>query len=175
LWTVPTETATQPPPVGPPAPRRSNPGFDLLADELLAAMGAIRRTGRRRAGRPEELSGLTGSQLELVRLLRRRPGLSVSQVADELHLAPNTVSTLVRQLVDLGYVVRRCQTADRRVARLDLAEDLGRKVVAFRDRRMALIVDAMHELPVADQRRLRSTVGVLLKLQRAMERGGTRD
>ena len=169
------QTATQPPPVGPPAPRRTNAGFDLLADELLAAMGAIRRTGRRRAGRPAELFGLTGSQLELVRLLRRRPGISVSQVADELHLAPNTVSTLVRQLVDLGYVVRRCQTTDRRVARLDLAEDLGRKVVAFRDRRMALVVEAMHELPVADQRRLRGTVGVLLKLQRAMERGGTRD
>jgi DNA-binding MarR family transcriptional regulator len=172
---VPAETATELHPVGPPAPRRSNHGFDLLADELLAAMGAIRRTGRRRAGRPEELSALTGSQLELVRLLRRRPGISVNQVAEELHLAPNTVSTLVRQLVDLGYVVRRSQEADRRVARLDLAEDLGRKVGAFRDRRMALIVDAMHELPVADQRRLRSTVGVLLKLQRAMERGGTGD
>jgi DNA-binding MarR family transcriptional regulator len=161
--------------LGPPGPRRSNPGFDLLADELLAAMGAIRRTGRRRAGRPEELSSLTGSQLELVRLLRRRPGISVNQVAEELHLAPNTVSTLVRQLVDLGSVVRRTQAADRRVARLDLAEDLGRKVGAFRDRRMALIVEAMHELPVADQRRLRGTVGVLLKLQRAMERGGTDD
>ena len=70
-------------------------------------MGAIRRSGRRHAGRPEELSQLTGSQLELVRLLRRRPGISVNQVADELNLAPNTVSTLVRQLVDAGFVVRR--------------------------------------------------------------------
>jgi DNA-binding CsgD family transcriptional regulator len=66
--------------------------------------------------RPEELSQLTGSQLELVRLLRHRPGLSVSQVADELNLAPNTVSTLVRQLVDAGLVVRGCQQAERRVA-----------------------------------------------------------
>jgi DNA-binding MarR family transcriptional regulator len=172
---TPIGTGTRSPSADVPAPGRHHPGFDLLADELLAAMGAIRRTGRRRAGRPQELSGLTGSQLELVRLLRRRPGISVNQVADELHLAPNTVSTLVRQLVDLGFVVRRSQDADRRVARLDLAEDLGRKVGAFRDRRMALIVEAMHELPVADQRRLRSTVGVLLKLQRAMERGGTDD
>jgi DNA-binding MarR family transcriptional regulator len=154
------------------APRRVNHGFDLLADELLGAMGSIRRTGRRHAGRPEELSQLTGSQLELVRLLRRRPGISVNQVAEELNLAPNTVSTLVRQLVDAGFVVRRCQEADRRVARLDLADDLGRKMGAFRDRRMGLLVDAMHALPVHDQRRLRSTVGVLLKLQREMERGG---
>jgi DNA-binding MarR family transcriptional regulator len=154
------------------APGRANHGFDLLADELLAAMGAIRRSGRRQAGRPEELSQLTGSQLELVRLLRRRPGISVNQVAEELTLAPNTVSTLVRQLVDAGFVVRRCQEADRRVARLDLAEDLGRKMGAFRDRRMGLLVEAMRALPVHDQRRLRSTVGVLLKLQWEIERGG---
>ena len=113
--------------LGPMTPGRANHGFDLLADELLAAMGARRRSGRRRAGRPEELSQLTGSQLELVRLLRRRPGISVNEVAHELNLAPNTVSTLVRQLVDAGFVVRRCQEADRRVARLDLAEDLGRR------------------------------------------------
>jgi DNA-binding MarR family transcriptional regulator len=158
-----------------PGTRHHNGGFDLLADELLAAMGAIRRSGRRQAGRPEELSLLTGSQLELVRLLRRRPGISVNQVADELHLAPNTVSTLVRHLVDLGYVVRHCQTADRRVARLELADDFGQKMGSFRDRRMAVLVEAMHELPVADQRRLRTTVGVLLKLQRAMERGEEND
>ena len=154
------------------SPRRANHGFDVLADELLGAMGAIRRSGRRHAGRPEELSQLTGSQLELVRLLRHRPGLSVNQVADELNLAPNTVSTLVRQLVDAGFVVRRCQEADRRVARLDLAEDLGRKMGAFRDRRMGLLVEAMRALPVHDQRRLRSAVGVLLKLQWEIEWGG---
>jgi DNA-binding CsgD family transcriptional regulator len=151
--------------------RRVNHGFDLLADELLGAMEAIRRSGRRHAGRPQELSQLTGSQLELVRLLRRRPGLSVSEVADELNVAPNTVSTLVRQLVDAGFVVRGCQAADRRVARLDLADDLGRKMGVFLDRRMGLLVEAMHALPVHDQRRLRSTVGVLLKLQREIERG----
>jgi DNA-binding MarR family transcriptional regulator len=152
------------------APRRANLGFDLLADELLAAMGAIRRSGRHHARRPEELSQLTGSQLELVRLLRRRAGISVREVAEELNLAPNTVSTLVRQLVDAGFVVRRCQETDRRVARLDLAEDLDRKMGAFLDRRMGVLVEAMHALPVHDQRRLRSTVGVLLKLQWEIER-----
>ena len=105
--------------------------------------------------------------------MRRRPGISVREVAEELNLAPNTVSTLVRQLVDAGFVVRRCRESDRRVARLDLAEDLDRKMGAFLDRRMGVLVEAMHALPVHDQRRLRSTVGVLLKLQWEIERGGT--
>ena len=169
---MPSRAVTGAAPTGRTSPRRVNHGFDLLADELLGAIGAIRRSGRRHAGRPEELSQLTGSQLEVVRLLRHRPGLSVNQVADELNLAPNSVSTLVRQLVDAGLVVRGCQEADRRVARLDLADDLGRRMGASRDRRMGLLVEAMHGLPVHDQRRLRSTVGVLLKLQREMERAG---
>src|SRR5580704_4188487 len=122
---MPSHAITGAVPAGRASPRPGNHGFDLLADELLGAMGAIRRSGRRHAGRPEELSQLTGSQLELVRLLRHHPGLSVNQVAEELNLAPNTVSTLVRQLVDAGLVVRGCQEADRRVARLDLVDDLG--------------------------------------------------
>jgi len=44
-------------------PRRVNQGFDLLADQLLGTMGAIRRSGRRHAGRPEELLQLTGPSL----------------------------------------------------------------------------------------------------------------
>jgi DNA-binding MarR family transcriptional regulator len=156
---------------GTPQQRGRSLGLELLADEVLSSMGAIRRSGRRRAVRPEELSQLTGSQLELVRLVRRRPGISVSEAAAELNLAPNTVSTLVRQLVDLGHVVRRCQPLDRRVAQLDLAEALGQRMETFRDRRQAVLVEAMKGLSVADQRRLRSTAGVLMKLQRAMERG----
>ena len=52
--------------------------FSGLADELLATMASIRRSGRLLARRPVELSTLTGAQLELVRLVRRRPGVSVA-------------------------------------------------------------------------------------------------
>ncbi|HEY1635005.1 MAG TPA: winged helix-turn-helix transcriptional regulator, partial [Acidimicrobiales bacterium] len=69
-----------------------------MADELLTNIASIRRAGRRQAGRPVELSSLTGAQLELLRLVRRRPGVSIADAAQELRLAPNTVSTLVRQL-----------------------------------------------------------------------------
>jgi DNA-binding CsgD family transcriptional regulator len=58
---------------------------------LVAQTARIRRAGRRYSGRPVELSLLTGAQLELVRLVRRRPGLSVADAAQELGLAANTV------------------------------------------------------------------------------------
>ena len=56
-----------------PSPTAIRPAatrLPALADDLLAAMGAIRRSGRSVATRPVELSALTGAQLDLVRLVR---------------------------------------------------------------------------------------------------------
>jgi DNA-binding MarR family transcriptional regulator len=131
-------------------------GADLLgaADELLVAMAAIRRAGRQRGGRPRELAALTSAQLELVRLLRRQPGLCVAEAAQELHLAPNTVSTLVRELAAEGVVERRVDEADRRVARLDLVPEMRRKLERWRDERVLTLASAIDQLPRSDRRAL---------------------
>jgi DNA-binding MarR family transcriptional regulator len=134
------------------------------ADHLLIVMASLRRSGRLLARRPVELSNLTGSQVELVRLVHRRPGVSVAQAAEELRLAPNTVSTLVRQLTDQHLLIRRVDPLDRRVARLDLSAAMQRKVGAFRDRRVATLVTAMQGLPAHDQARLRDSLLVLDQL-----------
>jgi DNA-binding MarR family transcriptional regulator len=136
----------------------------IHADELLAVMASIRRSGRLLAKRPVELSTLTGSQLDLVRLVLRRPGVSVTQAAEELRLAPNTVSTLVRQLTDEHLLTRRIDQQDRRVARLDLAPAMRRKVGAFRDRRVAMLVSAIVQMSASDRRRLADSVAVLEQL-----------
>jgi DNA-binding MarR family transcriptional regulator len=146
-----------------------------LADELLSSMASIRRSGRRRAGRPHELSALTQSQLDLVRLVRRLPNVSVTRAAEELHLAPNSVSTLVRQLTDAGMLIRTADDADRRVARLELSEDMRRKVGAFRDRRVALLVEAMQQLTPVEQRQLRGAVGIVQRLGRELQQQDTVD
>jgi DNA-binding MarR family transcriptional regulator len=127
-------------------------------------MASLRRTGGMLARRPVELSSLTGSQIDLVRVILRRPGVSVNQAADELRLAPNTVSTLVRQLSEQQLVVRRADPMDRRVARLDLTPAMRRKVAAFRDRRVGTLVGAMRRLSVRDQRRIGDTVELLDRL-----------
>jgi len=153
------ESSNAPKPTG----RESDP-FAALADELLSAMAALRRSARLLARRPVELSALTGSQLDLVRLVRRRPGLSVTQAAEELRLAPNSVSTLVRQLSDAGLLVRTCDERDRRVARLELSAEMGEKVGAFRDRRIAMLSDGIARLSSRERRRLDETVLALQQL-----------
>ena len=161
-----------------PSPTAIRPAatrLPALADDLLAAVGAIRRSGRSVATRPVELSALTGAQLDLVRLVRRRPGVSVTRAADELGLAGNTVSTLVRQLTDAGMLIRRADDSDRRVARLELTDEMERTVGALRDRRVAVLSAGITALSPADQARLADAVDVLRTLAETLSEGAGAD
>ncbi|MER6984284.1 MarR family winged helix-turn-helix transcriptional regulator, partial [Streptomyces carpinensis] len=73
-----------------------------LADALVGVQRLIRR--RLRAGMTE--ARLRGAEVELLRLVEACPGIGVSEAAKELHLAGNSVSTLVNQLVRDGQLVR---------------------------------------------------------------------
>jgi DNA-binding MarR family transcriptional regulator len=140
-----------------------------VAEELFDAIGLLRRRARRVAGRPWPLETLSNAQVELVRLVRRRPGVSVAEAADELGLAANTVSTLVRQLTEAGLVRRTADADDRRVARLRLTAPAQRRVEQWRDRRAGLVAEAMAALSAADRRTLERAVPVIAKLAGAIQ------
>jgi DNA-binding MarR family transcriptional regulator len=141
----------------------------VVAERLLDAMSSVRRVLRQRGRRPAELSKLTGAELELVRLLDRQPGLSVAQAAEELRVAPNTVSTLVSRLTASGTVRRQADGADRRVARLDLDPDVRRTIGAWRDRRASSLGDALAQLASEDRSRLEDFLPVLEQLAGMVE------
>ena len=147
--------------------------MSVSPDELLEALSAVRRAVRRQAARPVELSVLTGAQLELVRLLRREPGVSIADAAARLRVAPNTVSTLVGQLADSGVLERRIDEADRRVVRLTLTPGVRRRVAAWRDRRADALGEAMARLPAADRERLAGAVPALIRLADELQVEGT--
>lgn len=135
-----------------------------LADELLAAIGTLRRQVRRTAGRPWPASTLTGAQLELLRVVRTRPRVSVAEAADTLGVAANTVSTLVGQLCADGLLRREPDEADRRVARLTLTPSARRRVQTWRDRRSGLVAGAVGELPPTDAEALVAALPALHQL-----------
>jgi DNA-binding MarR family transcriptional regulator len=93
---------------------------EALAADLAAAWGGVRRRLRRGARAAVGGEPLTGSQIELLRLVEGRSGIGVRDAAATLHLAPNTVSTLVRSLCDEGLLRRRADARDGRAARLEL-------------------------------------------------------
>jgi len=67
---------------------------------------------------PDPRHVLPASELEIMRLLVRRPGLSVNETAAELRLAPANVSTALRALEARGLLERRRDPVDGRVVRL---------------------------------------------------------
>ncbi|HWD80262.1 MAG TPA: MarR family transcriptional regulator [Kribbella sp.] len=137
---------------------------EALTEDLLAAIGLVRRHLRRSVGRPFPEGSLTDSQSELIRTVRRNPGISVAEAAAELGLVANTVSTLVGQLTERGLLQRTPDQTDRRVARLTLTDPAREQVEAWRDRRTALVTRALDDLSPADRDALQAALPVLAVL-----------
>jgi DNA-binding MarR family transcriptional regulator len=142
----------------------------LVAD-LFEAVGLLRRQVRSGTGRPLPFAALSGSQLEVIRLVRRRPGISVAETAADLGLAPNTISTLVRHLSDSGLLTRDSDPMDRRVARLTLTPDARAHVEAWRERRSALAVEALQHLDRDDREVLATALPVIIRLAQELRPG----
>lgn len=140
-----------------------------LAEGLLDQVSALRRATRACDGRPPVFSTLSPSQLELLRLVRRSPGISVTEAARLLAVAPNTVSTLVRALSLRRVLVRAVDAADRRVARLDLTPEMRRSATAWRDRRAALVAGAIARLDPAQRAPLGAALPALAAVAQGLE------
>lgn len=117
-----------------------------VAGDLFGVVGRFRRQLRRSAGRGFDSARLSESQTELLWLVGRRPGISVSAAAAELGLVPNTASTLVTKLVSAGLLVRTAGDSDRRVCQLRLAEPAQQVIDASRATRRALLSEVIDEL-----------------------------
>jgi DNA-binding MarR family transcriptional regulator len=139
------------------------------AAELFAAMSVIRRAARRTARQAWTQQPLPPTQSELLRLAVARPGITVADAAQELRLAPNTVSTLVGRLTEAGLLVRERGAADGRTALLTATEKARLRLAEFRDLRADLAGRALAQLPEQDQKALAAAVPALLRLAGRME------
>jgi DNA-binding MarR family transcriptional regulator len=73
-----------------------------------------------------ELEALPPSEVEVMRLLVRRPRLSVREVAEELNMQQSNASTTVRSLVTRGLLERQADANDGRVTRLIPTDEASR-------------------------------------------------
>jgi DNA-binding MarR family transcriptional regulator len=135
-----------------------------LADDLYDVVGPLRRRSRRLVGAPLPHLALSGAQLELLRVVRRNPGITVAESARVLGVAPNTVSTLVGQLLALDVLVRERDTNDRRVARLDLSPSARDGLEQWRDRRASATAVALSELTLDERTRLADALPTIAKI-----------
>jgi DNA-binding MarR family transcriptional regulator len=110
------------------------------------------------------------TELEIMKLLVRRPGLSVTEVARDLGLQPSNVSTAVRTLTERGMVERRTHEKDARIGRLHptkraISNRRAREQAWGRE--LARVVD---RLPAASAEQLRNAVPALRELTVALAR-----
>lgn len=140
-----------------------------LAGDVFRIVGRFRRQLRRTAGRDLDTDGLTQSQVELLRLVSRHPGISVREAAMELALVPNTASTLVSKSVAGGLLVRTVDPDDRRVGRLQLTESAQRITDESRAARRATLAAVLDQLEPDDRDDLARGLAVLARMTRIMQ------
>ena len=122
-----------------------------LGTELYRSLAGFRREVRRavRSEFPAQL--LTPSQVEVLGCVRRQPGIGVRDAAAALRLAPNTVSTIVGQLVEIGFLRREPDPEDARAVCLRLTAAGHRRVHAWRDRSTQTVDRALESLDAEER------------------------
>lgn len=138
------------------------------ADELMGLVQGLRRVVRRRLRAELPVPPLRGAQLELLQLVEEEPGMGVAAAARSLHLAGNTVSTLVNQLVAAGMVQRATDPADRRAAHLSLTDAARERLARWRSARRVLVGDALARLSATDVAALEAALPALKNLVREL-------
>jgi DNA-binding MarR family transcriptional regulator len=137
---------------------------------LLGAISLVRRAARRAVRQAWQHDRLPPTQSELLRVTASRPGITVADAAQELQLAPNTVSTLVGKLTAAG-LLRRSRGGDGRTALLTATEQGRRRLAEYRDLRAELVGQVLTGLPATDRRALAAAVPALLRLAEGMGAG----
>jgi len=129
------------------------------AQQLTQVITRLRRALRMSIRTDYPWESLPMAHVELMQALGDRPeGARVGELAQTLRLAQNTVSGLVQQLFEKGFVERTPEPADRRAVRITLAK-LGRAQldswIAAHERR---IDDALSRLTPEDREALTRAV-----------------
>jgi DNA-binding MarR family transcriptional regulator len=117
------------------------------------------------------LDPLPSSELEVMRLLVRAPGLSVGEVAQELGMRPSNASATIRSLMVRGLIERKPDEHDGRISRLT---PTARAQAIRRQREEAwgvLLRTRLRHLPPEDVTRLLDAAGPLEALAAALSAG----
>jgi len=93
----------------------------------------------------------------------------VAEAAQELRVAPNTVSTLIGRLADLGLLKRVPSSTDGRLVLLEVTAKARRRLAEWRDLRAELAGRALAGLPSQDRAALTAAIPAMLLLAERME------
>ncbi|GAA5167069.1 MarR family winged helix-turn-helix transcriptional regulator [Amycolatopsis dongchuanensis] len=143
------------------------------AAELGRLLGPLRRAVLRAARTAADLPDLPEAQIELLRVLVAEGPLGPRTVAARLHVAPSTVSNLVKAMLAADLVERVPAPDDLRTVRLS-ASVKARDLLNRYDRTSsATLARTIAELPAEERAVLETALPVLARLVEKLERGAS--
>lgn len=141
-----------------------------LFEAVASLRGAIRRAARQRL--PE--GTVSTAEAQLLVAVTRSPGMSVTEAAEVLALAPNTVSTLVGRLSRAGLVDRRRGNGDRRTVSLAATAAGLAAISTWRGERARVVAEALASLDPGEVEAIEAVLGPLARLAGALRSEGRR-
>jgi DNA-binding MarR family transcriptional regulator len=129
-----------------------------LVDDILALYQLIRRTSH-----PIHREEITPEQYWLLRLLRRKGALSISELAEALGVTGSSVTTACKRLEKAGLVTRERQNDDERMVRVMLTSQGHEHVEAWHRRRREIVEQWLAGLEFQEQEMLQHLLERLLE------------
>ena len=140
-----------------------------LVDDMLALYHLIRR-----ASHPVHRAEITPEQYWLLRLLRRRGALSISELAEKLGVTGSSITTACKRLEKAGLVMRERQSDDERMVRVTLTEQGIARVEAWQEQRRELLAHLLAPLAQDEQDALQQLLERILEAADVPQLEGTR-
>jgi DNA-binding MarR family transcriptional regulator len=140
------------------------------SDGIAEGIARLRRALRRGARVADPGNKLAVAQLEVLAALTENPGARPGQLARQLHMRPNTVTTIVSGLSAQGMLSRVSSAGDRRAIELTATEAGRQAVLAWQATNAAVLHLALSTLPVSQRRALSAAAPALDALARAIDR-----
>jgi MarR family transcriptional regulator, organic hydroperoxide resistance regulator len=98
-------------------------GVDPLSYRVLTAFTAMFHANRKLMGRAFNREGAHPAQGGCLMVLSQRDGMSQREIADQLRLAPPTITAMLQRMEKGGIVVRRPDAEDQRLVRVYLTDE----------------------------------------------------
>jgi len=147
---------------------RSGPGSAFHG--IAEVIARLRRALRRGARVADPGNRLAVAQLEVLAAVAEQPGVRPGQLARQLHMRPNTVTTIVNALNAQGMLSRASSAGDRRAIELTATEAGRQAVLTWQATNAAVLHLALSTLPAPQRRALGAAVPALDALAQAIDR-----
>ncbi len=113
--------------------------------------------------RAEDEAGISGAQLFVLRELSQEPGISIRRLSERTLTDPSSVSVIVANLVERGFITRRRDPEDARKSVLSVSAK-GRNLLAWAPEPFQVrLFAALHELSPGKLRHLRDGLTCVLE------------